>query len=145
MMMEALRTSETSVDNHSTRQYNPEDSSEHHTRRRENFKSQTIANFGDGSVFVNPCSRITSQIKHCFCSQTSIVAHLPDIDTLRHNYKFRSGISSLTLCFFNCDCFRLHSWKRNDASQLYTLTWLSHFELVLCAVCRSNPSLVLQG
>jgi hypothetical protein len=29
--MEAVRTSETSVDNHFTRQYNPEDSSEHHT------------------------------------------------------------------------------------------------------------------
>jgi hypothetical protein len=28
-MMEAVRTSETSADNHSTRQYNPEDSSEH--------------------------------------------------------------------------------------------------------------------
>jgi hypothetical protein len=31
LMMEAVRTSETSVDNHFTRQYNPEDSSEHHT------------------------------------------------------------------------------------------------------------------
>jgi hypothetical protein len=30
-MMEAARTSETSVDNHFTRQYNPEDSSEHQT------------------------------------------------------------------------------------------------------------------
>jgi hypothetical protein len=30
-MMETVRTSETSVDNHFTRQYNPEDSSEHHT------------------------------------------------------------------------------------------------------------------
>jgi hypothetical protein len=29
-IMEAVRTSETSVDNHFTRQYNPEDSSEHH-------------------------------------------------------------------------------------------------------------------
>jgi hypothetical protein len=29
----------TSVDNYFTRQYNPEDSSEHHTRRRENLKS----------------------------------------------------------------------------------------------------------
>jgi hypothetical protein len=38
-MMEAVRTSETSVDNHFTRQYNPEDSSELHTRRRENLKS----------------------------------------------------------------------------------------------------------
>jgi hypothetical protein len=37
--MEAVRTSETSVDNNLTRQYNPEDSSEHHTRRRENLKS----------------------------------------------------------------------------------------------------------
>jgi hypothetical protein len=38
-MMEAVRTSETTVDNHFTRQCNPEDSSEHHTRRRENLKS----------------------------------------------------------------------------------------------------------
>jgi hypothetical protein len=38
-MMEAVRTSETSVDNHFTWQYNPEDNSEHHTRRRENLKS----------------------------------------------------------------------------------------------------------
>jgi hypothetical protein len=41
-MMEAARTSETSVDNHFTRQYNPEDSSEHHTRRRENLKSHIL-------------------------------------------------------------------------------------------------------
>jgi hypothetical protein len=40
--MEAARTSETSVDNHFTRQYNPEDSSEHHTRRCENLKSHII-------------------------------------------------------------------------------------------------------
>jgi hypothetical protein len=33
-MMEAVRTSETLVDNHFTRQYTPEDNSEHHTRRR---------------------------------------------------------------------------------------------------------------
>jgi hypothetical protein len=38
-MIEAVRTSETSVDNHFTRQYIPEDNSEHHTRRRENLKS----------------------------------------------------------------------------------------------------------
>jgi hypothetical protein len=30
------------VDNHSTRQYNPEDSFEHHTRRRENLKSHKL-------------------------------------------------------------------------------------------------------
>jgi hypothetical protein len=33
LMMEAARTSETSVDNHFTRQYNPEDSSEHHKQK----------------------------------------------------------------------------------------------------------------
>jgi hypothetical protein len=38
-MMEAVRTSETSVDNYFTRQYIPEYNSEHHTRRRENLKS----------------------------------------------------------------------------------------------------------
>jgi hypothetical protein len=39
LMMEAARTSETSVDNCFTRQYIPEDKSERHTRRREDFKS----------------------------------------------------------------------------------------------------------
>jgi thiamine phosphate synthase YjbQ (UPF0047 family) len=44
LMMEAVRTSETSVDNHFTRQYNSEDDSEHHTRRRENLISHIVAN-----------------------------------------------------------------------------------------------------
>jgi hypothetical protein len=38
-MMEAARTSETSVDNYFTRQYIQEDKSELYTRRRENLKS----------------------------------------------------------------------------------------------------------
>jgi hypothetical protein len=38
LMMEAVCTSETSIDNHFTGQYMPEDNSEHHTRRRENLK-----------------------------------------------------------------------------------------------------------
>jgi hypothetical protein len=41
LMMEAVRTSETSVDNYFTRQYIPEDNSELHTRRCENLKSHT--------------------------------------------------------------------------------------------------------
>jgi hypothetical protein len=41
-MMEAVRTSETLDDNYFTRQYIPEDNSEHHTRRRENLKSHTV-------------------------------------------------------------------------------------------------------
>jgi hypothetical protein len=38
-MMEAVRISQTPDANHFTRQYIPEDNSEHHTRRRENLKS----------------------------------------------------------------------------------------------------------
>jgi hypothetical protein len=41
-MMDAVRTSETSVDNYFTRQYIPEDKSELHTRRRENLKSHRL-------------------------------------------------------------------------------------------------------
>jgi hypothetical protein len=41
-MMEAARTSETSVDNNFTRQYIPEDNSELHTRRRENLNISYI-------------------------------------------------------------------------------------------------------
>jgi len=41
-MMEAARTSETSVDNYFTWQYIPEDNSELHTRRRENLKSHIV-------------------------------------------------------------------------------------------------------
>jgi hypothetical protein len=42
LMMEAVCTSETSVDNHFTWQYIPEDNSEPHTRRRENLTSHML-------------------------------------------------------------------------------------------------------
>jgi hypothetical protein len=48
MMLEAARTSETSVNNYFTRQYIPEDNSELHTRRRENLElSQRSVCFRD--------------------------------------------------------------------------------------------------
>jgi hypothetical protein len=50
VMTEAVRTSETSVDIHFTRQYNPEDSSEHHTRRRENLKSHIVNLHGEATL-----------------------------------------------------------------------------------------------
>jgi hypothetical protein len=53
-MMEAVRNSETSVDNHFTRQYNPEDNSEHHTRRRENLKSHNNKQVYEQEVFDLP-------------------------------------------------------------------------------------------
>jgi hypothetical protein len=46
-MMEAVRTSETSVDNYFTRQYIPEDNSELHTRHRENLKCHKMINVYD--------------------------------------------------------------------------------------------------
>jgi hypothetical protein len=57
MMMEAARTSETSVDNYFTRQYNPEDKSELHTRRLVNLKSETksfapVSKFAYDSYFL---------------------------------------------------------------------------------------------
>jgi hypothetical protein len=48
--MGAVRTSETSVDNHITRQYIPEDNSEHQTRRRENLKSHRIFKVCSASI-----------------------------------------------------------------------------------------------
>jgi hypothetical protein len=45
LMMEAARTSETSVDNYFTRQYIPEDKCELHTRRRENMKSHILRSY----------------------------------------------------------------------------------------------------
>jgi hypothetical protein len=41
-MMEAARTSETSVYNYFTRQYIPENKPELHTRRRDNLKSHIL-------------------------------------------------------------------------------------------------------
>jgi hypothetical protein len=49
-MMEAARTSETSVDNYFTRQYIPEENSELHTRRRENLKSHNRFSLHDQLV-----------------------------------------------------------------------------------------------
>jgi hypothetical protein len=74
MMMEAVRTSETSVDNHFTRQYIPEDNSEHHTSRRENLKSQT-----EYSVTGDPLQQgayiITFQNSRVQCNWRPITIH----------------------------------------------------------------------
>jgi hypothetical protein len=59
-MMEAARTSETSVDNYFTRQYIPEDKSELHTRRCENLKSHNSS-----VVYLNlsPVCLLEDQVK----------------------------------------------------------------------------------
>jgi hypothetical protein len=61
-MMEAVRTSETSVDNYFTRQYIPEDNSEHHTRRRENLKSQMV-----GYILTDVSEQITVMMAAVRC------------------------------------------------------------------------------
>jgi hypothetical protein len=67
--MEAVCTSETSVDNHFTWHYNPEDSSEHHTLRRENLKSHKESN-NDFTIILTDCRDYPASCpaytnKHC--------------------------------------------------------------------------------
>jgi hypothetical protein len=47
MMMEAVRTSETSVDNHFTRLYNPEDNSEHNKEGLELKRTHQLLVYAD--------------------------------------------------------------------------------------------------
>jgi hypothetical protein len=54
LMMEAVRSSETSFENIFTRQYIPEDNSEHHTRRRENLKSHDVSRVGASTYVSRP-------------------------------------------------------------------------------------------
>jgi hypothetical protein len=64
-MMEAVRTSETSVDNHFTWQYIPEDNSEHHTRCRENLKSHKDIR---GFVTLQSATDINSSMSKSTCT-----------------------------------------------------------------------------
>jgi hypothetical protein len=53
-MMEAARTSETSVDNHFTRQYNPEDSSEHFIQFIQTTINNDMFHLTSGSFALDP-------------------------------------------------------------------------------------------
>jgi hypothetical protein len=55
-----VRTASIIRDNHFTRHYNPEDSSEHHTRRRENLKSHMLT-LGYLTAIVNCVSSIANR------------------------------------------------------------------------------------
>jgi hypothetical protein len=72
MMMKAVRTSETSVYNYFTRQYIPEDNSEHHTRRRENLKSHAVK-----SYYVGPTSLLLFRRKDCCRFLSPLVGIVP--------------------------------------------------------------------
>jgi hypothetical protein len=73
-MMEAVRTSQTSVDNHFTRQYNPEDSSEHHTRRRENLKSHNYQRVISQDHTLNGTNATPSSQDLTFTTRTLAIA-----------------------------------------------------------------------
>jgi hypothetical protein len=74
MVMEAARTSETSVDNYFTRQYIPEDKSELHIRRRENLKSHIRKAVND-AFFPSSCHYLFPKSKYFF---TTSLAKLSD-------------------------------------------------------------------
>jgi hypothetical protein len=57
-MMEAVRTSETSVDNYFTRQYIPDDNSEQQARRRENLKSNKELETKLRDRYMSHCNKI---------------------------------------------------------------------------------------
>jgi hypothetical protein len=72
-MTEAVRTSETSVDNHFTRQYNPEDSSEHN-------RSLNVRHFGmvkllDWTVWLSIACSPTEFHKNLLIGSKAIVGH----------------------------------------------------------------------
>jgi hypothetical protein len=65
--MVAVRTSETSVDNHFTRQYNPEDSSEQETNGVQGVNS--------GPNFLSPCYKmLILNVNLLLCSHFSLFA-----------------------------------------------------------------------
>jgi hypothetical protein len=69
LMMEAVRTSETSVDNQFTRQYIPEDNSEHHRQIQFVIKEQSeISGFRGGENYdvlrVLTKRRVVSRLQH---------------------------------------------------------------------------------
>jgi hypothetical protein len=67
-MIEAVRTSETLVDNHFTRQYNPEDSSEHHS-----FKSLVVL---DSKDFINAILKVLNfSIQHNIITRKKAKVH----------------------------------------------------------------------
>jgi hypothetical protein len=109
-MMKAARTSETSVDNHFTRQYIPEDNSELHTRRRENLKSHFLTLVFD-SLSALPGRGIGKSQGLCVYTNINALSgiryHNPSIQPLTawlhrvrgHYYRLRESIPDTTRYF----------------------------------------------
>jgi hypothetical protein len=78
-MMEAALTSETSVDNYFTRQYNPEDKSELHTRCRENLKYHLILKRNNSSYNDKQAPEY-EDLEHT--PETSRISSTPEMDSV---------------------------------------------------------------
>jgi hypothetical protein len=81
-MMEAVRTSETSVDNHSTRQYNPEDSSEHQKE------------------ITHQLPVLQPPLSHCFFRASEMLYLLPSFNIFENNLSYQ--IPTLMKCQISC-------------------------------------------
>jgi hypothetical protein len=105
-MTEAVRTSQTSVDNYFTQQYIPEDNSELHTRRRENLKSQ-ISKFRLNSFY----SLVFSNLGSASCAKTGpVVKNLPFLMLYYNNFEALYHILNSIL-----------QWKHEEKNKIFYL------------------------
>jgi hypothetical protein len=88
--MEALRTSETSVDNYFTQKYIPEYNSEHLTRRRENLKSHVYLYVSQGQV--NDCKR--QALSRYERAKQQALGYLTGFNTQTPKNSFRKGVKT---------------------------------------------------
>jgi hypothetical protein len=132
LMMEAVRTSETSFDNNFTRQYNPEDSSEHHTRRRENLKSHTILPHIKNSVGIWSILKNLKSPQR-FNRWTSLFRQVNEIGSLGYTallYSVDRGVPSHRpdSCFYSAS-----SWEHRNNSHF------DYFVVVLFCLLINVP------
>jgi hypothetical protein len=100
LMMEAVRTSETSVDNHFTRQYNPEDSSEHEIQlytKQQNKRPSTVTL----RLHFLTCSYIglysDSNTENLQCLQASEFSHLTESWSWLERHKTIGGFEAKSI------------------------------------------------
>jgi hypothetical protein len=114
LMMEAVGTSETSVDNYFTQQYIPEDNSEHHTRRRENLKSHMYERLSMFSLQDTTASKFYSRYCQGRCGGDSVNKNLGG------RYTIISPARNLII--HNAELLG-HNPQRPHVSSLCTISW----------------------
>jgi hypothetical protein len=144
-ILEAVRTSETSVDNHLTRQYNPEDSTEHHTRRREILNSHIkfLLNYYNAHIeSARACCRIfcTSLSKmHCSWSWTFLMICDFKCENITIIFICELWTSKVCMCVFGQPLYKIRFLHGNSSPKLTQQYQFSSFLQSLDAV-RTNFS-----